>query len=132
MELPSSISGFLPYVLPVAFVVFLLLRNLRYKRVKGELPGLIKEGALVVDVRSPEEFSSCSCPGSLNIPLAALGARAGELDKEKTIILCCASGARSGIAAGLLKRQGFKKVINAGPWQNTLQADRLRSGEDKR
>lgn len=120
MELPSDFAGFQPYILPAGVVVFLLLRSLRYKSVKKKLPQLIKDGAQLVDVRSPGEFAAGSRPGSLNIPLDALGARAKELDKEKTLILCCASGARSGIAAGLLKRQGFKNVINAGPWQNTL------------
>jgi rhodanese-related sulfurtransferase len=123
MELPSGFAAFQPYILPVAAVGYLVYRNMKYKRVKCQLPQLIKDGAQLVDVRSPEEFSSGSCPGSLNIPLDSLGARAGELDKEKTLILCCASGARSGIAAGMLKRQGFKNVINAGPWQNTLQND---------
>lgn len=120
MVLPSGFDGFRPYILPAAAVLFLLLRNLRYKRIMNKLPQLIKDGALLVDVRSPEEFAAGSRPGSLNIPLDTLGARIGGLDKEKTLLLCCASGARSGIAAGMLKRQGFKNVINAGPWQNTL------------
>ena len=120
MALPSNFGGFQPYILPAVVVIFLLMRHLRYKAVKRKLPQLIKEGALIVDVRSPGEFSAGSRPQSLNIPLDTLAQRAKELDKEKPVILCCASGARSGIAAGILKRQGFKTVVNAGPWQNTL------------
>ena len=121
MELPSGLDGFVPYILPAAFVGFLMLRRLRYKSVKNKLPQLIKDGALLVDVRSPGEFAAGSRPGSLNIPLDELERRSGEFDKEKPLILCCASGARSGIAAAMLKRQGFKNVVNAGPWQNTLK-----------
>ena len=120
MGAPSSFAAVQPYLLPAAVVAFLLYRQLRYKRIKSQLPQLLKDGALLVDVRSPEEFSAGSRPGSVNIPLDVLGQRARELDKEKTILLCCASGTRSGIAAGILKRLGFKKVINAGPWHNTL------------
>ena len=115
-----SFSSFQPYLLPAAVAAFLLFRHLRGRKVKSELPRLIKEGAIFVDVRTPGEFSSGARPGSLNIPLDSIEKRAGELDKEKTIILSCASGARSGVAVGLLKRRGFKKVLNAGSWQNTL------------
>lgn len=119
MEFPSFGSLQL-YLLPAAAAAFLLFRHLRYRKVKSELPRLIKEGAIFVDVRTPAEFAAGARPGSLNIPLDSLEKRAGELDKEKTIILSCASGARSGMAAGLLKQRGFLKVINAGSWRNTL------------
>lgn len=119
MELPSF-SSLQPYLLPAAVAAFLLFRHLRYRKVKSELPRLIKEGAILVDVRTPGEFAAGARPGSLNIPLDSLANRTGELDKEKTIILSCASGARSGVAAGILKRQGFRNVINAGSWKNTL------------
>ena len=115
-----SFSSFQPYLLPAAVAAFLLFRYLRGRKVKSELPRLIKEGAIFVDVRTPAEFSAGSRPGSLNIPLDSIGKRAAELDKEKTIVLSCASGARSGMALRLLKQQGFKKVINAGSWQNPL------------
>lgn len=115
-----SFGGFQPYLIPAAIAAFLIFRSLRFRIVKSKLPQLAKEGALFVDVRTPGEFAAGSRPGSVNIPLDTIERRAGELDKEKTIILACASGARSGIAAGILKRRGFRKVLNAGPWQNTL------------
>ena len=84
------------------------------------IPKLLENGGVVVDVRSAGEFSQGSCPGSINIPLNEIGARAKELDQNKPVILCCASGTRSGMAVGILKRSGFKNVINAGPWTNTV------------
>ncbi|MDD2805565.1 MAG: rhodanese-like domain-containing protein [Elusimicrobiales bacterium] len=115
-----SFSSLLPYLPPAAVLAFLVVRSLRYKSVKVNIPQLAKDGAIFVDVRTPAEFAAGARPGSLNIPLDALARRAGELDKEKTIVLSCASGARSGSGVGRLKRLGFKNVVNAGPWQNTL------------
>ncbi len=109
-----------PYLLPGAVLGYLAWRQLRFRAVKKGLPGLRASGAVFVDVRTPGEFASGNRPGSINIPLDAIAARAGELDKEKPVVLCCASGARSGAAAGILKAMGFRNVTNAGPWQNTL------------
>ena len=109
-----------PYLIPAAVAAFLLYRFLKFRGVRGKLPELARGGAVFVDVRTPAEHAAGSRPGSLNIPLDELERRAGELDRSKTIVLCCASGARSGVAASILKRKGFT-VINAGPWQNTLE-----------
>lgn len=108
------------YLLPAAIVAFFAWRFLKFRKVKRDMPQFIGAGAVVVDVRSPAEFQQGSRPGSLNIPLGELNARSRELPKEKKIILCCASGSRSGMAVLILKKQGFSDVINAGPWSNTL------------
>lgn len=113
-------AEFTPYLLPAAIAAFLLFRFLRFRSVKSRLPQLVKEGAVFVDVRTPGEFAAGARPGALNIPLNAIAGRAKELPKDKPIVLCCASGTRSAMAAGILKRQGFAKVLNAGPWRNTL------------
>jgi rhodanese-related sulfurtransferase len=101
-------------------LAYLLFRFLKFKAVKGKLPRLAAEGAVIVDVRSAAEFAAGSNPGSMNIPLDTLAKGAAKLDRNKPVVLCCASGARSGIAAGILKAMGFKNVTNAGPWRNTL------------
>lgn len=86
--------------------------------VKKNLPNYIKEGAVILDVRSREEFGSGNAKGSINIPLPELQGSLGKLDADKTILVCCLSGNRSGSAAGFLKSKGFKNVVNAGPWVN--------------
>jgi rhodanese-related sulfurtransferase len=107
--------------LPLAAVIaFFAWRFWRFQAVKRRLPELLGRGAVVVDVRSPAEFAGGNRPGSLNIPLDELPARAHELDRTKIIVLCCASGTRSGIARGILMAKGFREVLNAGPWTNTL------------
>jgi len=75
----------------------------------------IAAGARVVDVRTPAEFKDGSYPGAINIPISLLPVRMNELEpKDKPIVLFCASGARSGQGARLLKQAGFTDVINAG------------------
>jgi phage shock protein E len=75
----------------------------------------IKEGAVVVDVRTEDEYMDEHFPKALNIPVGELGARAAELGpKDKAIILYCASGARSALGARILKSIGFTDVTNAG------------------
>ena len=108
------------YIVPALFVAFLAWRALKFRGVKGRIPALLNEGAVVVDVRSKGEYAAGARPDSLNIPLGELEKGASKLDPAKPVIVCCASGSRSAMAAALLKKKGFQKVVNAGPWQNTL------------
>ena len=82
---------------------------------------LIKDGAIVLDVRSKGEYAGGHIKGSVNIAVDQLDANLSKLkDKEKTIITCCASGMRSAAAKNILKANGYKLVYNGGSWL-TLQ-----------
>ena len=85
---------------------------------------LIKEGAIIIDVRSSGEYSGGHIRGSLNIPLDQLPNQLGKLKKkEQPIITCCASGMRSSSARNLLQSNGYTQVYNGGGWtslQNKL------------
>jgi len=70
----------------------------------------LSEGALAVDVRTPGERAQKSVPGSVGIPLSQLVERARELPTDRPLIVYCAGGYRSSIAASLLQRQGFTQV----------------------
>lgn len=75
----------------------------------------IKAGAVVVDVRTGDEYADEHFPKALNIPVGELSARAAEIGpKDKPVVLYCASGARSAMGARILKAQGFSDVTNAG------------------
>jgi rhodanese-related sulfurtransferase len=77
---------------------------------------LIQNNATIVDVRTSQEFSGGNVSGSLNIPLQEIQNRILELKCLKApVLLCCASGNRSGIAAQYLNNQGIE-CINAGSW----------------
>src|SRR5262249_25009856 len=70
----------------------------------------IQYGALALDVRAPGERAAGSVAGSSLIPLSQLSARLGELPHDRPIVVFCAGGYRSSIAASLLQRQGFASV----------------------
>lgn len=76
---------------------------------------LVKQGAVIVDVRTPAEYKGGHIKGSVNIPLQSLQANLGKIPKNKTIITCCASGMRSGSAKSILKSAGYE-VHNGGGW----------------
>lgn len=78
--------------------------------------------AIVVDVREAGEFASGHLPNARNIPLGELEKRAGELPKGKPVLVCCASGARSGKAVALLGRDGREVFNLAGGIQAWRQA----------
>jgi phage shock protein E len=78
---------------------------------------LVKQGAIILDVRTPGEYSGGHIKGSINIPVQSLGNNLGKLkDKNKPIITCCASGMRSASAKSLLKSKGYMQVYNGGGW----------------
>lgn len=82
---------------------------------KVDLGQKIKEGAVIVDVRTADEYRSGHVQGSINIPLDRIQEQLKKIDKSKPVITCCRSGARSGMASDVLKRHGFD-VYNGGPW----------------
>jgi phage shock protein E len=77
---------------------------------------LVSNGAIIADVRSVSEYKSGHIPGSKNYPLDNIRSKVAELKKlNKPVITVCRSGARSGMAKGILKSAGIE-VYNGGPW----------------
>ena len=76
--------------------------------------GLRQPGAVLVDVRRPDEFAGGHLPGAVNIEVTApdFGQRVAALDKTKPTYVYCRSGARSANAAGQLTTTGFTQVAN--------------------
>ncbi len=80
---------------------------------------LIKDGAIILDVRTAGEFAAGHIRGSLNISVEKLGTNYHQLKKKKKpIITCCASGSRSAAAKSMLKSNGFAEVYNGGSWRS--------------
>lgn len=77
---------------------------------------LVKDGAQIIDVRTPQEYAGGHVKGSINIPLNELQANLKKIKKDKPVITCCASGMRSSSARGILKSNGYTEVHNGGGW----------------
>ncbi|CAN0604473.1 unnamed protein product, partial [Ectocarpus sp. 12 AP-2014] len=74
-----------------------------------EAGAAVKAGALLIDVRSPEEFAGGHLPGAINIPHGDIvsGMQALEGNMTGPIVLYCRSGNRSGIAQTSLAQAGY-------------------------
>ncbi len=83
----------------------------------------LQNGALLVDVRNPGEFSSGHVPGAVNVPLGNLSSEVPRRfpDKNQLLLLHCLSGTRSGIARGQLKKLGYNNVFNLGSYRRAEQ-----------
>ena len=117
MELQVFFEKYWPFLLLVLWFAYKWWNS---KRVVALLPELRRNGAVFVDVRSAAEFASGNAPGSINIPLQELGRRLAEIPKSSPVVVCCASGTRSGMAKMLLKKNGYPNVYNVGTWSKLL------------
>ncbi len=80
---------------------------------------LVKEGAIILDVRTKGEYVSGHIRGSVNISVDQLSANLHRLpNKQVPIITCCVSGMRSASAKSILKANGYARVYNGGSWSS--------------
>lgn len=85
---------------------------------------LVSEGAVLLDVRTPEEFASKHIDGAVNVPVDELETRKAEIDKltggdaSKPIVVYCQSGGRAAQAKDALVSAGHTKVTNLGGIRN--------------
>ncbi|PHR55274.1 MAG: sulfurtransferase [Arcobacter sp.] len=67
----------------------------------------VKNGAMIIDVRSKKEYNKGHIEGSVNIPIAYVDKMYNSLPRDKELVVYCRSGSRSAIAARLLREQGW-------------------------
>ena len=73
------------------------------------------DGAVLLDVRTPDEYRQGHIPGSKNVPLQSISKVAGMIDnKSPPIFIHCLSGARSRQATAILQQMGYTNVKNIG------------------
>jgi glyoxylase-like metal-dependent hydrolase (beta-lactamase superfamily II)/rhodanese-related sulfurtransferase len=76
-----------------------------------ELDALLADGAVtLIDIRNPGERENRAIPGSIHLPLAQLRTRLAEVPADRPIVVHCAGGWRSSVAASLLRANGFQRV----------------------
>jgi len=84
----------------------------------ADIAKLVKEGAVIVDVRTKGEYQAGHIEGSKNIPLDAIKKEVESLKKlNKPVVTVCQSGNRSGMAKSILKSAGME-VYNGSTWTN--------------
>jgi len=89
---------------------------------KSKLKEALKNGAVIIDVRTPHEFDRGKIPGSINIPVDRMSISIERIKAiNKPVIVCCSSGMRSGSAKQILNKAGIQNVLNGGSWENVLK-----------
>ena len=81
----------------------------------------LKQGAVVIDVRSPHEYDQGKVPGSLNIPIEQIPKNAGYIKRLNKPVIFCGSGSDSASAKRILNQYGVKDVYNGGRWSRVLK-----------
>lgn len=81
---------------------------------KAAIVQAISKGALIVDVRTPEEFAGGHYQNAINIPVDQVESRLADFgaDKNRPIVVYCRSGNRSGMALRILQQNGYAHVLN--------------------
>ena len=88
----------------------------------SQIKEALKKGAIIIDVRTANEYDMGRIPDSINIPVDRITVNAERIKQMKRpVIFCCASGARSSTAARIMKEKGLKEVYNGGSWVNVLK-----------
>lgn len=85
-------------------------------KVDKQLEQLLQQKHVILDVRTPSEFSGGHIEGAVNIPLSQLRTIEMPMDKDAVIITCCSHGLRSVKAVEVLKARGFVNAHNGGAW----------------
>lgn len=87
-----------------------------------DVAGILEQGAVIIDVRTPDEYKSGHPRNSINIPLQQINSKISKIRKyNKPVLTCCASGRRSGMAANMLKAKGID-AYNGGSWSSVARA----------
>jgi phage shock protein E len=110
------------FIIVIFLAAFILIRRAGQISSKEALVYL-NNGALVIDVRTPSEFSFDHLPSAINIPLYQIETTLPRRVKDKSLVLLlhCQSGIRSGLAKRKLKALGYSNAFNLGSYDRAAQ-----------
>ncbi len=95
-------------------LIYITFRTYRILNIDKGLDKMVKNGAVILDVRTAAEYKMGHLKNSVNIPLSQLRIDSIPLKKSSKIITCCSHGLRSVKAVSILKEKGFKNTFNGG------------------
>lgn len=88
----------------------------------GKIKNALKKGAIIIDVRTAQEYDRGHIPDAFNIPVDRIRVSVERIKAAKLpVVLCCNSGDRSSTALQYLKEAGVKEVYNGGNWEKVLK-----------
>jgi len=88
----------------------------------GQIKQAIRQGAVIIDLRTAYEYDQGHIPHSLNIPVDRVKANIERIKGlRKPVILCCSTGSHCWEAADILRAAGVPQVITGGSWQSLLR-----------
>lgn len=102
----------------IVLALYIVYRVYCFNTLDKGLPQLIRNGAVILDVRTEKEYETGHIKGSVNISLGSIRARYIELDPKKVYITVCSHGLRSVKAESILKEKGFRHIYNGGAWSD--------------
>jgi phage shock protein E len=107
-----------PLLILAAIVAVVLIMKKSGQISANDALKYLKDGALVIDVRSVGEFNSGHFAKAMNIPLDEIATALPQRvkDKNQVLLLHCASGMRSGVAKSKLKGMGYTNAFNLGAY----------------
>ncbi len=110
-------------VLLVIFAILYFLRRAGHISA-GDAKTHLKNGALIIDVRSPGEFNANHLPNALNHPVDQIESSLPRRikDRNQCLLLHCQSGLRSGVAKKKLQSMGYVNAFNLGSYSNATKA----------
>jgi phage shock protein E len=89
---------------------------------KNKIKEAIKNGAVIIDVRTPHEYDNGRIPRSINIPVDRISVNIERIKAmKKQVVLCCSSGTRASQAKDILRSAGVQEVYNGGSWETVLK-----------
>src|SRR5579859_295797 len=91
----------------------------------GGIKQSLRDGAVIIDLRTAYEFDQGHVPRSLNIPVDRIRANIERIrGLNKPVILCCATGSHCWEAANILREAGIDRVFDGGNWQSLWKLKR--------
>lgn len=118
-----STADWILYLLLFSGLVFAIVSRRRGQISRRHAQQHIRQGAIVIDVRSPEEFNSGHLSQAFNMPLDEIESLlpAKIKDKNRVILLHCQTGLRSKKALSALAQRGYKNVFTLGSYERAFR-----------
>lgn len=110
----------------VCTAIYVAYRCYRFMNLDKGLDKMIRNGAVILDVRTESEYKTGHIKGAVNLPLSRLHADSLPLNHSSIYITVCSHGLRSVKAVSLLKERGYK-AYNGGAWpdlESTIKEDK--------